>query len=359
MPALNISARHVERADTRYVVDRPLTGQKETMVSTTAFPPDPSEFLADKVWVMDYAAKLRRQPGFAGADGNLPTVYMRTSGTMSWNIPVYAWLVRVGNIEAATTDAALQVRRNNLAWAHDKARIEREIRACLKLRGLANATALGAGSRWDDITSTSSDPIANVQQACEAIKRRTGKKVDRWYLPEPAMRKLTQHEKIMAYAVNKLNLSKDRPIDEEILEALIGKHYMAPGSCRVYDFTFNDTQDSPRAAQAFVPKYPLGNRSVLMATATAGGVDGMDIGFGLAKYLDFLSGSIKDEAVITAGNEGIGVFEFPDHDVPGGGIKQQLVDAVEFWIQNQDAAWEITGIVDSTNTAEYQSSLTF
>lgn len=359
MPSLNISAKHVERVDTRYVIDRPLTGQTESMVSTTCFPPDPSEFLSDKVWQIDYAAKLRRQPGFAGADGNLPTVYMRTSGTVSWNIPVYAWLCRVGNIEAATSDAALNVRRNVLATAHDKARIEREIRACLKLRGLANGQALGAGSRWDDISSTGSDPIANLQMGCEFIKRQTGLKPDRCYIPEPVMRKLTQHERLMGYLVNKLNLSKDRPIDEEILEALVGKHYLKPGSIRVYDFTFNDTPDSPYASAQFNPKYPLGNRVVLTASATPGGVDGADFGFGLAKYLEFLTGALKDEAQVTGGNEGIGVFEFPDYDVAGGGTKQQLVDAVEFWVQNALAAWEITGVADSTNAAEYQQSLTF
>lgn len=369
MPQLHVSAKHVKRVDTRYVVGRKF--KHNNLVSTLAFPPDPSEYSEDLVWKEDTAGLMRRQTGIAGMDGMYPEVSWRSAGTLEWNIELYMWLVRIGNIEQKTADSVWNYRRRSLKWAHFKARIEREIRASLILRDAAILTkgqTLGAGSRFDDISSLTSDPIAVFQLGAERVFRNSGERVNQILVPAPIHRKLTQHERIMNYAVNKLNMSKDRPITGNIIEQLIGvdeanpgNGLIMPGSYKVVDSIFNNTVDGPNATEQVTNVYPLGPTVVMLATGSPGGEDGDDNSFGFGKYLSMLEKSGMDTAdvQIAAGNEGIGVFEFPDTDLPGGGTKTQLIDAWAAFVQNPDAAWRISGAADSTNTAEYESSLAF
>ena len=362
MPALQLQARHVLKPDTRYVVGRRF--QYDVMASTTLFPADPTEFRSDLVWVEDTSYTMRRQPGIAGPDGLYPTVHYRTAGQLRWDIALMCWRIINSDLENADTDAVLQPRQRNLKNALFKARIEREISAWTVLKNagiLTQNITLGAGARFDDITSTSSDPIAVMQYGCEKVFRQTGNKVTDGLIPQPIMRKLKQHEKIMSYAVNKLNLSKDREIDGEIIERLIGYDYIVPGALKTYTMVFNNTPDGPSATDQRNLVYPTGPNVILAARATPGGVDGDDYGFGLGKYLSILEQTFPDDPTvqIATGNDGFGVFEFPNYEIVGGGTTTQLVSAWGALVQNPLAAFAIYGAANSADTASYDTSLQF
>jgi len=361
MPNLQLAARHVLRVDTRYIVSRKWRFQN--LASSIAFPADPSEFTSDQVWVEDVAAKQRRQPGVSGPDGLFPVVHYRTAGQLTWNIALRVWRILNGNLEIADTDPVLNPRQRNLETAYYKSRIEREILAWHVLNDaavLTQGTTLGAGSRFDDISSTSSDPIAVMQIGALDVKRNSGLKVTDILIPEPIMVKLTQHERIMQYAVNKLNLSKDRPIDGEVIEQLIGYNLVEKGAIKVYDATFNNTIDNPYATTEQDLVYMSGPTVAMLARATPGGSDGMDYGFGLGKYLSILKQNFPMDDVVSfnPGNEGYGVYNFPNFDLAGGGETVQLVDAWGAFTQNALAAYRISGAADPSNP-DYDGSLSF
>jgi len=369
MPILQNAAKHINRADTRLIVSR--AWKYKNIASTLAFPADPSEKLSDLVWREDIAGKMRRQDGQAGLDGMFPEIAFRTAGTLEWDIALRMWVVRLGNIEVDSYDDVLRVRQNSLKWCYTKAKIEREIRAWQVLRDssiLTQGIALSAGQRFDDITSSASDPIAIFQLGAEQIKRNSGEQVDLILVPEPIHRKLMQHEKIQQLAVNKLNLSKDRPINGTIIEQLIGcdsEHpengLVKPGCYKVVDAVFNNTPDAPSLAENVQYVYPTGNNVVMVARAIPGGVDGGDNGFGLGKYFQVLKGSFEGDEMprVAGGNDGLGVFDFPDFTKPGGGTQSQLVDAWVPFVQQPKAGFLISGAADTTNSADYQGSLSF
>lgn len=363
MAALQIQARHILRVDTRYVVARRFK-YTQNLASVDLFPGDPSQFRSDLVWVEDNSYTMRRQPGIAGPDGLFPTVQYRTAGQLQWDIPLRCWRIINGNLEIADTDPVLTPRQRNLRVALFKSRIEREISAWTVLKNPAILTqnvTLSAGARFDDITSSSSDPIAVMQYGAEKIFRETSLKVTDIFCPQPISRKLKQHEKIMSYAVNKLNLSKDREIDGEIIERLIGYDYVVPGAFKTYTMVFNNTPDSPYATEQENLVYPTGPNVIMVARATPGGTDGDDFGFGLGKYLSILEQVFPGDPTvqIATGNQGYGVLEFPNYDVAGGGTTTQLIDAWAPFVQQAKAAFGIYGAVNAADTASYDKSLQF
>lgn len=361
MPSLQLQARHVLRTDTRYIVSR--RWHFDNLASVLAFPADPSEFTSDLVWQEDVAYKQRRQPGVAGPDGAYPVVQYRTAGQLQWNIALRMWKILNGNLEIANTDQVLNPRMRNLEVALYKSKIEREILAWHVLNDaavLTQGTTLGAGQRFDDISSVTSDPIAVLQQGAIQIKRQTGRKVTDALIPEPIMVKLTQHERIMNYLVSKLNLSKDRPIDGEILEALIGYNLIEKGAIKVTDATFNNTNDSPYSSTEQELVYFSGPTVVMFARAIPGGDAGIENGFGLGKYLSILKQAFPsdDTVQILSGNEGYGVYNFPNFELAGGGETVQFVDCWGAFVQNPLAAYRISGAADPS-LPEYDGSLSF
>lgn len=362
MTALQIHARHVLKVDSRYVVARRF--KSEVLASLVLFPPDPSEFRQDTVWVEDTAFTMRRQPGIAGPDGLFPTVQFRTAGQLQWDIPLRMLRIINSDLENADTDPVLRPRQRNLKVAQFKHRLEREISAWTVLKNPAVMTqniTLTAGNRFDDTNSTSSDPIAVMQYGAEKIFRRTGLKVTDIMIPQPIMRKLKQHERIMSYAVNKLNLSKDREIDGEIIERLIGYDYVEPGAVKVETLTFNNTSDSPYLTEQDEQTYCTGPNVIMAARATPGGVDGDDNGFALGKYMALLEKAMPDDPTvqILSGNEGMGVMEFPNYDIAGGGTTTQVISLWAPFVQNPLAAFAIFGAANAADTASYDRSLQF
>lgn len=361
MADLTLSARHIARADTRYIVSR--GWRFKHVASVELFPADPSEFTTDLVWEEDVAAKERRQPGVAGVDGVYPEVSYRMKGTKQWNIGLRAWRVLNGNIENKNTDPVQNPRQRRLENAHYKSRLEREILTWNILNNasiLTQGTTLGAGFRFDDLTSSVSDPVAVLRQGAQTIRRQTGLQVTDIFIPQPLLSRMRAHLKLQDYLVSNMNLSKDRAIDAETLEILIGDDLVAKGAIKAYDVTFNNTQDNVYATEQRSLVYACGPTVVMVARATPGGSSGMDYGFGLGKYFSMLEQAFPNDPTvqIAAGNEGYGVYDFPEYHLPGGGTQTQLVDMWVPFVQNAQAAYRISTAANAAD-AYYEGSLGF
>ena len=362
MTALQIQARRVLKVDTRYVVARRFSS--DILASNIFFPPDPSEFRSDQVWVEDTAYTMRRQPGIAGPDGMFPTVQFRTAGQLQWDIPLRMLRIINSDLENADTDPSLTPRKRNLKVALFKHRLERNIAAWAVLKNPSIMTqniTLGPGQRFDDLASAASDPIAVMRYGAEKVFRGTGLKITDIDIPTPIMRKLKSHEKVMSYSVNTLNLSKDRPIDAAIIEQLIGYDYIEPGAIKVESFTFNNTADSPYTTDQDDQTYCTGPNVIMAARAVPGGTEGDDNGFGLGKYMALLDKAMPDDPTvqIATGNDGMGVLEVPNYDVAGGGTTTQVISLWAPFVQNPKAAFAIYGAANAADTASYDKSLQF
>lgn len=364
MTMLNFNSRHVRKTDTRYVISRN-RWEYPHCASVEIFPPDPSQMQSDLVWEEDVLHKMRRQQAVQGPDGTFPIVNFRMRGTRQWDIPLRVLKILNPNIEDATTDPAItpKQRRQETAWY--KLRVEREVAAWQLLRDPGQVTqniTLGAGTRFDDIHSSTSNPIGVLRVACRRIKERTGLKVTDIYIPMAGYLRMCEHDNIMREAVNKLNLNADRStINANVIERLLDDSLIVPGAVKPFEMVFNNTNDRPSAADLEKWVYPSGPMVILVARATPGGSGGSDYGFGLGKYLDIVRSAIPNdpEIQIVTGNEGFGVYEAPEYEMAGHGTQQQILSAWAPFIQQERAAFGIYSAFDATNTATYQDLFTF
>jgi len=374
------AAKFVSRVDQRYCIERPFQGNN--LAHIEAFPADPSDYMKGQIYTIDEEHELRHQPGAYGPDGQWPVVGFRVGAKVSYSIRPKFWLVRNGNLEESTADPVLQIRRRNIAHAQRKVRINREVDAWNRLRDstvITQGVTLGAGARFDDTASTSSDPIAVFRTGAEMIRKNTGLQPDCILMNRYHMQKLGQHERIMSYAVNQMNLSRDRllanpgTIGVSVLEALIGvdtanpeNGMIKPGSIKVTDFLYSPRADAPRSSSSPLRAYANGPDVVMLARSKPGGTDGGDNGFGLLKFLAGFNGKgVENQGIgydfpiSGGGNDGILVIDLPDFDVAGGGTKTQILDLSSFFIQQASAAYLIKNALDASNTTDYGDSLQY
>ncbi|TXH42085.1 MAG: hypothetical protein E6Q97_36360 [Desulfurellales bacterium] len=359
MTVLHQSAQHILQADTRYVISRNVW-QWPVSLAGTCFVPDPSDHRSDLVWEEDVAHIMRRQQSITGPDGSFPVVNYRMKGTRRWDIPLRVTRTLNAPLEDGEADPAINPRKRRLRNAIFKARMEREIQSAQIIKDPAIVTqniTLGATERFDAIASTSSDPMAVLRVACRKINEGTGLKVTDIIIPQAGYLEMCRHEKIMAEAVNKLNLTSDRvTIDNNIIERLIDDDLIEKGAVKTYKVWFNNTDDGPHATDLIKRVYPMGNMVIVLARAKAGGSgDQSDYGFGLLKYWDVVKQAFPNdpEVEIVTGNEGFGVYNFPLFDVAGGGDQSQLADAAVPFVQQELAAFAIYGAFNAANTAAY------
>jgi len=364
MTMLNFNSRHVRKTDTRYVISRADWAYPHC-ASVDLFPADPSEFQSDLVWEEDVAHLWRRQVAVQGPDGTFPVVNYRMKGTRQWDIPLRVLKVNNPNIEDATTDPAQNPRMRRLRAAWFKIRMEREIAAWELLKDPALVTqnvTLAAGSRFDDIHSTASDPMAVLRLACRRIKERTGKKVTDIYIPEAGYLQMCRHDAIQREAVNKLNLAADRlTINGNIIERLIDDSLIEPGAVKPFSVIFNNTNDGPSATELEKLVYPCGPMVMVATRAVPGGTGGSDYGFGLGKFLDHVKSAIPNDPSIqiVTGNEGLGVYEAPEYEMAGHGTQSQILSAWAPFLQQEKAGFAIYGAFNAADTAQYQNLFTF
>lgn len=357
MGDFHISSQHILTADTRYVISRQAWDWPTTLAKA-CFPADPSKFTSDKVWIEDFAHLMRRQPGYTGTGGTASRVNYQMSGTKQWDIPVLKWEIVNAIEEDSNADPAIQPRVRRQRNALIKAKMEREIQCARILQDPAIMTqnkTLGVGTRFDDILSPNSDPIAEIRNAARLIRQTTGLKVDNIIIPWAGYLKMCQHQKIQQEAVSKLDITKDRLlINNHLIERLLDDSLIEPGAVKTYEAWFNDTADGPAATDQEAPVYPMGNIVVMTASAKPGGSGGNDFGFGLLKWWDLLRDALPDakDLEIAVGNEGFAVTSFPLMEGLGGD-RQFLVSAAAPFVQNARAAFVFYNAFNAADTASY------
>lgn len=357
MADFHISAQHILTADTRYLITRRVWDWPVSLAKNI-FPADPSKFRSDKVWEEDFAHLMRRQVGYSGTGGTGAQVTYSMRGTRQWDIPVTKWEVRNPIEEDSNADVAIIPRKRRQRNSLIKAKIEREIRMARIVQDAAimtNNKTLGPGTRFDDILSPTSDPIAELRLRAAEIKRRTGLKVDNIIIPEAGLLRMCQHQKIQQEAVNKLRLDSDKLlINNNIIERLLDDSLIVPGAVKAYEPWFNNTADGPAATDQMAMTYPMGNIVIMTASATPGGVGGEDNGFGLLKWWDLMKEALPDANGVDflVGNEGFAVTSFPMMEGLGGD-KQYLIDASAPFVQNADAAFVWYDAFNAADIATY------
>lgn len=353
----HISAQHILQADTRYLVTRAEWDWPVTLAKN-CFPADPSQYRADKVWVEDFAHKMRRQPAYTGTGGTSSKINYLMKGTLEWAIPVNKYELINTAEEDSNADPAIQPRIRRLDNALIKAKIEREIRCARVLQDPSIMTQnkmLGAGTRWDDILSPNSDPIGDLRTACRFINEITGLTVDQIIIPQAGYLQMCKHRRIQDEAVSKLNLTADRlTINNHIIERLLDDDLIQPGAVKQYKAWFNNSADGPSSTSVNNRTYPMGNIVVVTASAKPGGTGGRDFGFGLLKWWDVVREALPDakNLEIAVGNEGFAVTSFPYMEGMGGD-KQYFIDAGAPFVQNADAAFVFYDAFNAADTTNY------
>ncbi len=367
--ALSVSARHLRKVDTFRLVQRPVRAKR--MLYQLLFPAEPSQFRTDSEWIIDEAHQMRHQPGVSGAAGMLPRVQYRTKGQFTWNIPIFGWEAVVSNIDDETSDPALKNRQQQIDLAHNRAIIDKEIRAAKVARNgtlVTQGVTLGPGARFDDLTSIGSNPAAVFKQGAIRIQRKSGLQCNFIGLTPEHMRKLSDHQMIRYYLSGQRDVTKEASITAEVLEFLIGAGpdgLIAKDSIKVIDTVYNPIDDSPSSTDQIDWAYPLGP-DVIMAALTygAGAEGGSDNSFAKGKYLNFLEGKLEggipgQQQRIVGGNEGVGVFQYPMPEMAGGAMVTQVITAQEFKIKQVNAGFLIKDALNKLDTDEYGSSLAY
>ncbi len=361
MPNINNLAQHVEQADTRYIIG--MQGWKYPVtLSGTLFPPDPSAFRSDKVWEEDVAALTRRLPSVSGPSQGLATVNYKMLAPRSWSIPIRMINGENDLMQDGNADPAIQPRILRLKWAMRKARMEREIQVAKLLQDssiMTNNITLSAGQRFDDIHSSSSNPIGVLRYVCRILKQWCQRPVDNIIIPEAGLLKMCEHDAIRDEAVNKFSLATDKmTINNNVIERLLDDSLCRPGAVKSYSVWFNNTPDGPAATEQLKETYPLGPIVVVSVNAIPGGLGGEDNGFGLMKFWDFMKNApamanVPQQEMVT-GNEGFGVVNFPLFKNMGGD-QFNLINAAVPFVQQERAGFVIYGAFNKNDTATYQN----
>jgi len=314
--------------------------------------------------VIDEDHQLRLVPGIAGPNGNLPNVQFRTREPLRWRIPIYGWNAPLGVIDEQATDSQLQPRKQQIDIVYNKALIYNEWLACQFLRDATGTltpypanhiVTKAAGSRWDDLYSANSDPIADLMLGAEYIEQDSGLPCNLVIMTRSHLRKLKAHRTVMSYAVNKLEWDKKRELTTEVLELLAG---LPQGSIQITNALYEKSPDGPNATRQ--RRYYMGPDVWMGAVGEGLREDISDNTWGYGRYLSLTEATGGNEQFprVTGGNEGLLVMNYPifGDKLPLGGTTTQVVMAKKNQVQNASAGVIIKAALDPMRS-EYRGFL--
>lgn len=359
--SLTLSAQHIDVPETNRVVQFPM---KFNFAGLQAFPPTPSDKLSNLTWVIDEDHQLRIVPGIAGPNGDLPSVQFRTRDPLRWQIPVYGWNAPVGYIDEQATDEQLQFRKQQIDFAYHKSILYSEWLACQFLRDAtgtltpypaSHVITKAAGSRWDDLLSPNSDPIADLRLGAEYVEQDSGLPCNKVVMTRTHLRKLVSNQRVIGYAVSKLEWDENREITTDVLELLCG---LPKGSIQITNALYERSPDGPNPTRQ--RRYFMGP-DVWMGAVGEGLREGIsDNTWGYGRYLALteVAGGAEQFPRITTGNEGLIVVTYPELPTkrPLGGTVTQVVLARKNQVQNPSAGVIIKAALDATRP-EYRGML--
>ncbi len=132
----------------------------------------------DKVWKVSKADTLHMYDLDASDNSVVPRVTYRTNGTYTYNCQPFAAAAELSPMEMKNADTALKHEMRQTKQALVSMGIRMEKLAVAQLRDTAVMTAyesISGGARWDEFSSTSSQPIEDLQAAIEQVRTNVGK----------------------------------------------------------------------------------------------------------------------------------------------------------------------------------------
>ncbi len=137
-----------------------------------------------------------------GNDGRIPEVQYRVDSDITYNCQAYGAEVVVGDLDAGNADASLEheTRQADHAMGVITTALEYEaVKNTLRSTSvLTNYQTQTAAQRWDNYSSASSDPVADLLSACTLVKARCGgKPVNQLALSEWTWNAIMAHPNVL------------------------------------------------------------------------------------------------------------------------------------------------------------------
>lgn len=150
---------------------------EEGYIRSVFYPRKQVEHDTDKVWKVSKADTLRLYDLDVSDHSSVPRVTYRTNGQYTYNCQPFAAAAELSPMEMKNADQALKHEMRQTKQALISMGIRMEKLAVAQLRDTSVMTAyqaLSGGTRWDQFSSTSSQPIEDLQAAIEQIRTNVG-----------------------------------------------------------------------------------------------------------------------------------------------------------------------------------------
>lgn len=190
-------------------VDRPLTDlvvaydpSQDDHLRNFFFPRKAVDKMSNQIRQISKADMLRAYDLEAGAEGKVKEVQFRTDTTLSYKAIPRAASVVLSGLDQLNADEELQFEQRQTMQAFASMGIDLEYQAVKNvLRStsiMTSNTTLGASQRWDNFSSSASDPLADLLGAVTSVQAQTGKAANRLAMSIFTWRKLQQHPNVTA-----------------------------------------------------------------------------------------------------------------------------------------------------------------
>ena len=295
------------------------------------------QHLSDKLRQISTANALLLHDLKVGADGRVPEVQYRIDSDLSYVCKPYANEVVVDDLDSGNADAALAHEQRLFDQGMLSLTIALEYEAIKNtLRDTAILTAnetMAAADRWDNYTSTSSDPINDLLQACTLVRHQTGKNVNRIAMEEWSFNKMQSHPNVLDRV--RLTGGPGAVLTTGILAGIL----------RVDESSILITSQSYNSAvmSATISRKSFLGSDVVVAYCEDGGL----YDFGLGHEFAFSGYGAEPAVVVKYRDDKRGVL---------GSNVIRVGSIVDFKVTNASAAYLFKGVLDTTN-AEYGSFL--
>jgi len=327
--AFNQGLLHISRPLTDLVVSYD-PGQ-DGFVRSKFFPRKAVPHMTDKIRQISKADLLRTYDLKVGSDSKVHEVQFRLDADLTFSAQAYAAQAVISTLEAGNADAEVayeqrQTMAANLALTNSLEYVS--INGTLRSTAVMTVnTTLGSSARWDNYTSTSSDPIGDLITGCQSVRGYTGKDPNSICFSEWTWNAMAQHPAVLARMPVHTNPT-GAILTPKILEEILR---VAPGTVTVTARSYNSAIQGETA----VYKSFLGS-DVVVARVEDPSLSDFGLGHEFA-YSGF-------------GSDPVSVIKYPDMSRGAlGGDVVRVVSIVDFKVTNPTAGYLIKTTLNTSN----------
>lgn len=295
------------------------------------WPKKPVGKLSNQIRSIAREQLLRSYNGKTVANGRVTRVDFATGPTDSYQCEVYAFEALLDAIEQENADEELQyqIQKQEAPIAAMNVQLERlAIETALRDTSVFTQNATLSGSLQWNVQGGSSNPYADLVQACRSVASNAQKKANRILMDHLTWSKLIEHP-VIQRMVN--FWSNGSVITTEILEKMLST-WLEPGSIHINFARYNSA--AMGAAETWTSYI---HDDVFVGYADQPGMTSWGYGY-------------KFQWNMIAGDAPGIVFEFPTYDAPMGGRVMRTVTAVDYHKNQVKSGFIIKNAVDNTLT---------